>query len=137
MLGSSYYRLKRYAEAIDAYREAVRLKADYREAYVFLANALDYEGRYDDAVWAARYDPQWATAQLYLGDAYRQMGRNIEAIVAYKEAIRLKPDNADAHYGLGLSYLALKDRDSAQQEQQALQKLNPEMAAKLLAQIQK
>jgi uncharacterized membrane protein YjgN (DUF898 family) len=39
-----------------------------------------------------------------LGLAYGNAGQYEEAIASYKEAIRIKPDDADAHYNLGVTY---------------------------------
>ena len=39
-----------------------------------------------------------------LGNAYVELGMYREAINAYKQAIRFKPDLAEAHYNLGVAY---------------------------------
>ena len=39
-----------------------------------------------------------------LGLAYGNAGQYEEAIASYKEALRIKPDDADAHYNLGVTY---------------------------------
>ena len=54
-----------------------------------------------------------------------------EAIEACKQAIRFKPDDAEAHYILVIVYLQLNDRGSALEEYKILKTLNPEMANKL------
>jgi tetratricopeptide (TPR) repeat protein len=38
-----------------------------------------------------------------LGHSYGQLGQFQEAIASYKEAIRIKPDYAEPHYGLGIA----------------------------------
>jgi len=60
-----------------------------------------------------------------------------EAIEAYKQAIRITPDLANAHYNLGVAYLILNDRGSALEEYKILKELNPEMANKLFNLIYK
>ncbi len=54
-----------------------------------------------------------------------------DAIEAYKQAIRIDPDNADAHFSLGLAYVYLKDRDSALEQYKILESLDSELANKL------
>jgi tetratricopeptide (TPR) repeat protein len=50
-----------------------------------------------------------------------------KAIEAYKQAIRHKPDYAEApHYDLGLSYLLLGDKGSAIEEYKTLKDLDKE-----------
>ena len=54
---------------------------------------------------------------------------------AYQHAIRLKPDFAEAHYGLGRTYLMLGNRDGAVEEYNVLKTLDPKSAAELLKNI--
>jgi tetratricopeptide (TPR) repeat protein len=45
-----------------------------------------------------------AETHYYLGVAYGKSGKNKEAIEAFKQTIRFKPDYAEAQYGLGVAY---------------------------------
>ena len=54
-----------------------------------------------------------------------------EAIEFFKQAIRIKPDYADAHNNLGLAYLGLNDRGSALEQYKILKKLDTEQVNKL------
>lgn len=56
---------------------------------------------------------------------------------AYKQAIRLKPDDARAHMGLGTFYLILGDRGAALEEYKILQTLDKERANALFNLIYK
>jgi cytochrome c-type biogenesis protein CcmH/NrfG len=47
-------------------------------------------------------EPADADAWHLLGDALRVQGKLAEAVAAYRQALRLRPDAAEAHYGLGL-----------------------------------
>ena len=49
-----------------------------------------------------------AEAHYRLGKAYAALGRNREAISAYKQAIHIKPQFAEAQYRLGVSYAKLR-----------------------------
>jgi len=53
-LGIAYAKLKRYDDAINAYREAVRLNPDKFYIWVDLGNTYKHLKRYDDAVNAYR-----------------------------------------------------------------------------------
>ena len=66
-----------------------------------------------------------------MGAAYHQMGRFEEAIASYKEAIKMKPNLAEAHLNLGMTHLKLGDRGSALEEYKILKDLDKEMANKL------
>jgi tetratricopeptide (TPR) repeat protein len=54
-----------------------------------------------------------------------------EAIEALKQAIRIKPDLADAHFSLGVTYAALNDKGSALKQYKILKSLDSELANKL------
>ena len=48
-----------------------------------------------------------------------------------KEEVRKNPDDADAHYNLGLAYNSSNDRGSALEQYKILKKLDTEMANEL------
>jgi tetratricopeptide (TPR) repeat protein len=68
---------KKYPEAIETYKIAIRL------------------------------DPNYAPAFGGLGDAYLNSGNSQQAEVAYKEQVRLAPNDADAQYDLGYFFNAM------------------------------
>ena len=49
-----------------------------------------------------------------------------EAIEPYKQVIRINPDHAGAHYGLGVAYHWSNDRDSAVEQHEILKSLGSE-----------
>ena len=67
----------RWPEAVEAFRQAVRLRPDFVEAH------------------------------NNLGFALATLGKSPEAIKAYQQAIKIKPDYATAHYNLGFTYEAV------------------------------
>jgi len=63
---------------------------------------------------------------------------NKEAIEAFKQAIRINPDNADAHFCLGCMYVEVKnDRGSALEQYKILKNLDTERANILFNMIYK
>ncbi len=60
-----------------------------------------------------------------------------ETIDAFKQAIRIDPDYADAHYNLGYAYVSLNDRDFALEHYKILKNLNSELANELYNMIYK
>jgi Flp pilus assembly protein TadD len=69
-----------------------------------------------------------AEAQLSLGHDYLKQGKDREAIKAFKESIKLNPNNAETYYGLGFSNFRLgKFREASDAFKKAAD-LSPTMA---------
>ncbi len=65
------------------------------------------------------------------GVGYYQANDMARAIEEYKEAIRLNPNFAEAHYSLGLAYLAMGNKDAATIQASRLQSFSPDWSLKL------
>ena len=70
---------------------------------------------------------EFADARAAMG-----MGRDQQAVQHLKNAIRLDPGYADAHYRLGLVYVKLDDHAAARREQAYLKSLDVDDLANLL-----
>jgi len=68
---------------------------------------------------------------------YVNLGRYTEAVEAYKQAIRLKPDLAMVHYNLGVAYLHVGDKSSAFEVYKILKELDKDLSNKLFNLIYK
>jgi hypothetical protein len=94
----------RLDEAINQYREALRLKPDDADAHYDLANALYRKGLWDEAISQYREDlklsPDDPEGHNNLGAVLFQKGNLNEAITQFQEALRLKPDYANARKNL-------------------------------------
>jgi tetratricopeptide (TPR) repeat protein len=80
------YEQRRYTEALEAYREAVRLVPNFGAAHCGLANTL------------------------------KALGRSEEAIVSYRTAVRLEPSYVRCRYPLAELLYKHGDHDQAQAE---------------------
>jgi len=115
-LGLMYYQTGKDKEAIEAFREALRLKPSLFVPNLFLG--LDYVKlkRFNEAIphlkQAALLNAADIQAQLALGQAYEGSGKTRLAIDSYLRAVRLAPENADASFHLGVSYLDLVEADA-------------------------
>jgi tetratricopeptide (TPR) repeat protein len=107
-LGSTYYKSGKYEEAIESYKQAIRIDPDYAMAHYNLGLAYVESGKYKEAIesykQALRIDPDSAIAHYNLGVAYGESGKYKEAIESYKQVVRIDPDYADAHCNLGVAY---------------------------------
>jgi len=66
-----------------------------------------------------------------VGLAYGKLGKHRDAVKAFREAILKKPDYAEAHYNLAITYLILKDTKAALREYDVLKHLDYEKAIQL------
>ena len=107
-LGVAYGDSGMYKEAIEAYKQAIKIDPDDAEAHFNLGVTYGDSGMYKEAIeaykQAIRIDPNLAEAHLGLGLTYNNSGMYKEAIEAYKQAIRIDPDFAWAHSNLGVTY---------------------------------
>lgn len=103
--GVTYSNLGHYKEAIEAFKDTIRIKSDCITAYV------------------------------NLGAIYGRLGNHSESIKALEQAIHIKPDDINAHYNLGIVYLAFGDKASALKEYKILKDLDQESATKIYNKI--
>jgi len=107
-LGGAYGKSDRYEEAIEAYKQAIRIDPDYADAHLNLGAVYKKSGMYKEAMeaykQAIRIDPDYANIHNGLGVAYDESGMYKEAMEAYKQALRIDPDYANAYYNLGVAY---------------------------------
>jgi tetratricopeptide (TPR) repeat protein len=85
-----------------------------------------------------------ARAYRLIGDTYKEQQKNEkaagayqQAVAFYQKAIRLKPNSADAHFGLGSTYAKMGRKQEALQVHRTLQRMDRKQAQELLAEINK
>ena len=76
-------------------------------------------------------DPALADAHLQLGNLYSDQHKYRDAIPEYQRALEIDSDLADAHYRLGQAYVHMGEKDKAQEQLQAYQKLREQHLADL------
>ncbi len=101
-----------HREAIEAFKQAIRIKPDDAEAFFALgfiyafsdADLSNLENAVDAYKKAIKFKPDYVNAYMYLSKAYSRLGMYKEALEAIKIAVRLKPDNPEIYFGLGSIY---------------------------------
>jgi len=141
-LGIAYYFGKDLIdEAEQQFKEAIRLRSDYSEAYNYLGRIYLYRGQTDAAIQCfqkalnnKRYiNPEKACYNL--GEAYLIKKDYAKAAEQLERAVRLVPDYAAAYALLGQAYEGLRmDADAKRSYRSALQYLrgsDPDFQAKI------
>ena len=104
---------KKWPEAIDAYKLAIRLDANYAPAHSGLGGAYMNMGNWKEALAAyneqVRVAPHDAQAQYDLGFFYNAMGRHGDAFAPLVKAVALDGSFAEAHYEIGYAYVRIDD----------------------------
>jgi len=134
----------RLPEAVEHYREALRLKPDSAEIYHDLGTALTQTGQVPEAIadyeQALRLQPAYAEAHYHLGSVLAQQGRLEEAVGQFEQAVHAKPGYAEAQNNLGSALAMLNRMPEATIHFEAAVRLDPDSAqarcnlAKALAQ---
>ncbi|MFP2913456.1 tetratricopeptide repeat protein, partial [Pyxidicoccus sp. 3LFB2] len=108
-LGLVYLALKARPQALEAFKEAARLRPDFAEARnnfgAMLNEAQDYPAAVAELEAAVRAAPDFASARLNLGNAYRGQGDFERARAEYEQVLKLRPDLADPLFNLAILYL--------------------------------
>lgn len=99
-LGITLLCQERYAEAIPAFQQAIRLKPDFGEAHFNLGLALGRAGRASEAIepfrQAIRHSPNFVDPYITLADLLHQAGERQEALSLLSRALRLAPSDERA-----------------------------------------
>ncbi len=104
-LGNALATQGRFDEAMEHYRQTLKIMPDYAEAHDNLGLALAGRGQVDEAIAcyqkALEINPDLAEAHNNFGVLLGQRGRFDEAIVHLQQALKINPDHAEAHNNLG------------------------------------
>jgi len=105
------------------------------QPYFLRAATLDAERNWSELAAVAR---QWSFAEsgnasswFVLGKAYARMNERPQAIEAYKTAVAVDADFAEAWYGLGLAYADSGEPAELERVRNVLDRLDPRLARQL------
>jgi tetratricopeptide (TPR) repeat protein/SAM-dependent methyltransferase len=131
-LGACYQALKRFDEAIAAFREAVRLHPGFVGAHYNLAMALEAAGSPHEALRAydevLRINSGYVDALNNRGGLLSSLGRTAEAVDSYRRAVACRPRAAGLHYNLANALSRCGQFEAAAQEYREAIRLDPAVA---------
>lgn len=93
--------------------------------------ARDFAEAARRAKTAAKKFPDSATVYVLLGQSHGELRQFNDAVTAYDRVVQLRPDSAEAWYGLVIAHELLGQRDKARDALRTLEKLAPEWATSL------
>jgi Flp pilus assembly protein TadD len=147
-LGYSLVRLNRYADAIATYNRTLALEPDNPEIHNNLSYIYNHTNSYNEAIEASQraitllgetgqaYKQGYQTRDQVLSHAYKNLGnaytglkRYNEAADALKQATAIEPNNAAAHFNLGLTLYTGGRYSEAIQAYKEVIRLRPNLAA--------
>jgi Ca-activated chloride channel family protein len=121
--GNERFAESAYEEALSEYRLAQVDEPDLAEPYYNAANAHNRQREVEGALAQTEQalktaDPALAAQAWYnLGNAFFDAEQWPQAIEAYKEALRLRPDDVDGKHNLELAQQKLQQQQQQQQQQ--------------------
>jgi len=109
-LGSVYLKQEQNTQAVNCFERAVKLKAGYPETTpnawnnlgILATRAGDTAEAVEHFEKALAFNAEHVIALVNLGNAYRQLRRWDDARIAFDRALRIKPNDPEAHYGLAM-----------------------------------
>jgi tetratricopeptide (TPR) repeat protein len=134
MLGVALQREGETDAALEAYRDALRIKPDYAECQINLATLLGDQGRLDEAASLFRLALRTNRAQsglrahTGLGAVFEKQGDLEGAADHLRRALELDPDHATARNNLGVLRLKQGRLDEARAELERAVRLSPTYA---------
>jgi Flp pilus assembly protein TadD len=122
--------LGRREEAVETFRDALKLDAGNPDAHVGLGRALEGMGNTEEArrhyLTALEIHPGMVQANYILGNlAIGQPGKLDEAVAHYEAAVRGDPAFAEAHANLGAALLGQGRVEMAIEHERAATQLEP------------
>lgn len=128
-VGDGHMQARRYAEAIEAYRQVLEISPVDAELRSKLGLAYAAKGEPERArqeyEQALKTNPASVNARNYLGAYFMQKETWDDAAKQFQEVLRLMPEHADARNNLGIAYYQMGKLSEAESELRKALALRP------------
>lgn len=132
-LTNLYVMQRQYDKAIKSAERDLEISPGGARAHVSMGIALRFACRFGEAIpffeQAIRLNPYPpGTYYRLLASTYRQVGRYDEALVTYKKALQLNPNDIFTHLGLASVYVSLGRMEEARAEAKEVLRIHPKFS---------
>ena len=136
----SDYNSKNFEKAEAGFKEVVASDPKNADAHYYLGSIYYHRKQFESSLphfeQAAKIDYKSVDKLMAWGENQRELKQFDRAIVQYQKVIGFDPNNANAYYALGLTYIGLNNEIGARQQLQKLKPLNKSLADKLSKEIE-
>ncbi len=129
--GNDLYKDQKYTDAEVNYRKALDKEKDLLQGHFNLGNALNKEGKYDEAIKEFDLARQKATSPETRAHAWYNIGNSLmgaqkyqDAVGAYVNSLQLNPRDQEAKYNLSYALEKLKQQQQQQKQDKNQDKKN-------------
>ncbi|MBF0542251.1 MAG: tetratricopeptide repeat protein [Nitrospirae bacterium] len=130
--GLNYYNEKRFQDAINSFKKAIKFNPKYADAYFNKGSAYCNLGSFQQAIKdfnkAIELDPEITDAYYNRGTAYNRLGNHEQAIKDFNKALELDPELIEAYNNRGNAYKSLGKKEIAIKDYNKALELNPQMS---------
>jgi tetratricopeptide (TPR) repeat protein len=123
--GNKLYQGEKFNEAEIRYRQSLEENPQNTRGMFNLGNALYRQGRFDEAAelfeGLSQFAPgeiEKASAYHNLGNAFLQSQKYAESVEAYKNALRINPEDEETRFNLAYAMRMLQEQPQQDQEDQ-------------------
>jgi tetratricopeptide (TPR) repeat protein len=123
--GVDYYENQNYPEAETKFKKAIEKDLEKFESRFNLGDAIYKQGRFDEAIEEFKNSLSIAQSPEQQADIFHNIGNSFlksqkyqESIAAYREALKLNPDDMETKYNLSYALKQMQDQQNNQQNQQ-------------------
>ena len=140
VMGNIHLWAKDYDQAISEMVRWIELDPNEADAYVGLANTLNFAGRAEDALplldKSMRLNPHYGFLTLFaLGQAQFMLGKHVDAIKALERSIVHNPNFIGTKFYLPASYAEAGDIEKAQELVATLERDSPDLLDESIAKV--
>jgi len=141
-LGLTYRDFRLEAQAIEALQRATTLESPQQQAYAPLLELLERSKANKERLGkvlaaAAQALPDDARVQLKAGDWFADHADGARALKAFRRALEIEPNNAEAALKVGLTYVKANELEAAARAYDVLKYLDGDKADELQSAIDK